>query len=110
MSGNTVSENQKNIFPFSDITAPAPHRLVLPPLQNQWSRNARTFRPQKSLDLEGGALSPLASPKRSSPPPEGSRLQQRDKHGPSLQSSPAAANVDDLLQLQNDLKTISSKN
>jgi hypothetical protein len=101
----------------SNATVPprssAPQRLVLPPIQSQWNANPKSLRPQQSLDLEGGGLSPLASPKKPSPRPSSgdsrkSREGHSHGHGPALHNSPAAASVDDLLKLQSDLKNISS--
>lgn len=89
----------------------APQRVVLPPLQaNQWNANPKSLRPQQSLDLEGGALSPLGSPKKLSPrPSSGNSHGSGDHgHGPALHNNPAAASVEDLLKLQSDLKDISS--
>lgn len=92
------------IFPFDDINARTPQRLVLPPIESYW--NSRVLHSQPSLDLEGGALSPLGSPKKDTPP--ATNRQRHDKYGPVIQNDPAAATVDDLLKLQADLKDISS--
>jgi hypothetical protein len=76
------------------MEAHVPHRVVLPPLENQWSQNQRVLRSQPSLDLEGGAKSPLPSPRvagSGSSPPDSSRHRQSN--------NPAAASVGDLVEM-----------
>jgi hypothetical protein len=72
----------------SSNPAPRLQRLVLPPINSQ-----------QFLDLEGGALSPLASPKKPSPRPHSDKSLGSDghTHSSALHISPAAASVDNLL-------------
>lgn len=93
--------HSEHVFPFDDLQSHPPHRLILPPLDNAWTN--QHLHHSHSIDLEGGAGSPLSSPKKATPARE-----RYGKYGPQIHNDPAAESVDELLRLQAELNEINS--